>query len=1534
MWNSCRTFVCLRVVAVMTVLLAKFSVDGFNYFQRQASNYHVYTEELIQDSRPVKSHGSWTDYSPWSSCSRACGPGIQQRNRTCHNRITHDILPDEDCVGEPKQIKVCKLQDCPSGVYSDFRQQECDQISTSEKVWKPLYYPDDPALNPCWLSCYSNQATAWKIISHEVPDGTHCVTKAGPGVCIDTECKMYGCDGLVGSSKEKDVCGVCDGDGSSCNVVTSTKIVNHLQVGYNEALEIPSGATNIRVLELYGGKNYLALREEDGTYVINGNYRIENSRIFVVSGSLCSYQRRETLEHDAGVSHREMFTCKGPFNETVTVMVLTRDRSPSYLAFEYTLPLEPVSVSTSTSPTTIQTTATTTTVSPTTATQSTTSPTTASQTTLSPTTTSTTVSPKTASPTTETQTTLSSTIVSPSTVSQTTLSTTTLSSTSSLEVSHTTTTPSLVSSTTVSSKPVPSSKVSPPAPTTVSLKDLTSVSSTNATSPTVSPITSTTVSPTTSAIVSASTTNVAASPAQDILSSKTVEDQDKFVAHDDKIEQEYTLSSTVHQTPPSKKISNETVFLLPLQVQVNGHHGEVIRGGVATPTTGVAVQTEDVDMDRVHTTSQDLLMSTEYSVSHGSNIESKDVRATSYIETNPPSGLLSEKDRDPTLLDESGLVTPKIVSAMSGQVKTSNHKPKEITTMKPFSQVGILESTEQPVSSVKLDSFHLDDDNVFTSYTESLQSDPSLGIPDLETISQGTTTTSPSLKSRFTTAPSREKIPSTTYQTRGLEYPSYSFGAYFELAYSSKTYFEWNEEEFFYDDRQTSEPSTQEFALDVTPQAVLHSNGDASLTSGTLRQETVPRSVLSVTPAIANEPHSSPEMAESHDKEKSDHTDLVLGDLGRTSLAPSVDGTDDGGKGVVRGEVTAKNVPSQLLPGVVPELKFEEPQQKEIVPVTLGLLFAELVDPRLSNITIDNKISSKTGNNSQGRINTNMVEGNQIPDFQAPVSSPRSHSETTPPLKETIEKQSTKVSAASTTTVLPKKEKISTSMARSTSTTPGQTTTLLAEKVETTVTTDGSKTSGNTGKTSTESTTLKATTTLSTTTLATTTKEISTTSVTTQPITTTPPVATTTTPTTTTVATTTTPVPSTTDSNKIAPIPDYVWKVTAYSPCSATCRRGLQTEYAYCVNRRGETVPDNMCDQETKPEVIPRSCEGQPCEPRWEIGAWSSCTVTCGGGLKFRTVSCWRMAARGIDAWVPSANCNGTEPAATFHECGTVECVLRWQVGEWSRCSAECGEGQQTRVVLCSVTDTSKGYCDPDSRPSATRRCEGTRCQSSWGTSPWPECRGGCQLQTRRVNCYSPSGSLQPLESLCYSQPKPLSIRVCGTGTCAARWVAQSWNQDNCRDCRRAYRTRTVSCQSVSGGRTVELSDDYCSHLSVPAKRSACSCSRSPGVSNRRHSPPSQRRSPPRWYTTRWSECSVTCGGGEKHRKVKCYEGRVPSSRCDRSFMPPSTQPCNTEECIVCTDNSQVKCHVIRQAGLCKYKYYSDNCCRTCSHGK
>ena len=55
----------------------------------------------------------------------------------------------------------------------------------------------------------------------QVIDGTNCDVRDGlPHVCVDGECRLIGCDGMLGSKATEDKCRVCGGDGSDCNTVT------------------------------------------------------------------------------------------------------------------------------------------------------------------------------------------------------------------------------------------------------------------------------------------------------------------------------------------------------------------------------------------------------------------------------------------------------------------------------------------------------------------------------------------------------------------------------------------------------------------------------------------------------------------------------------------------------------------------------------------------------------------------------------------------------------------------------------------------------------------------------------------------------------------------------------------------------------------------------------------------------------------------------------------------------------------------------------------------------------------------------------------------------------------------------------------------------------------------------------------------------------------------------------------------------------------------------------------------------------------
>ena len=64
-------------------------------------------------------HGGWTDYGPWSACSKTCtnkGPGDvarKTRDRTCTNPSPSN--GGDDCVGVETDYEVCN-QNVPCGM--------------------------------------------------------------------------------------------------------------------------------------------------------------------------------------------------------------------------------------------------------------------------------------------------------------------------------------------------------------------------------------------------------------------------------------------------------------------------------------------------------------------------------------------------------------------------------------------------------------------------------------------------------------------------------------------------------------------------------------------------------------------------------------------------------------------------------------------------------------------------------------------------------------------------------------------------------------------------------------------------------------------------------------------------------------------------------------------------------------------------------------------------------------------------------------------------------------------------------------------------------------------------------------------------------------------------------------------------------------------------------------------------------------------------------------------------------------------------
>ncbi|XP_068083512.1 protein madd-4 [Anabrus simplex] len=168
--------------------------------------------------------------------------------------------------------------------------------------------------------------------------------------------------------------------------------------------------------------------------------------------------------------------------------------------------------------------------------------------------------------------------------------------------------------------------------------------------------------------------------------------------------------------------------------------------------------------------------------------------------------------------------------------------------------------------------------------------------------------------------------------------------------------------------------------------------------------------------------------------------------------------------------------------------------------------------------------------------------------------------------------------------------------------------------------------------------------------------------------------------------------------------PLYHWEETPLSLCSATCGGGRRMSRAVCKNRlTGAEVEEQLCNASQKPDRKVTECNTQPCPPRWVTDEWGPCSVSCGGGSRFRHVFC-AEDDNGTRNKVQEHLCRGHKPH--YQEpCNLMDCPS-WNTGEWSGCSVSCGEGVQTRSVSCrDARDAPSLLCDATIKPAHLQPC-------------------------------------------------------------------------------------------------------------------------------------------------------------------------------------------------------------------------------------
>ncbi|XP_053325323.1 A disintegrin and metalloproteinase with thrombospondin motifs 9 [Spea bombifrons] len=393
------------------------------------------------------------------------------------------------------------------------------------------------------------------------------------------------------------------------------------------------------------------------------------------------------------------------------------------------------------------------------------------------------------------------------------------------------------------------------------------------------------------------------------------------------------------------------------------------------------------------------------------------------------------------------------------------------------------------------------------------------------------------------------------------------------------------------------------------------------------------------------------------------------------------------------------------------------------------------------------------------------------------------------------------------------------------------------------------------------------------------------------------------------------PKPSATEMCSVRPCGQ--WKALEWSSCSVTCGQGKAMRQVTCVDFHGQAVDRSECDPDDIP-ATDQECSMSPChyinhdfgkavhpfpnlDPRvrsnqspvilnrnngpshsgnqWRSGPWGACSSTCAGGFQRRVVVCQDHNG------YPSSNCEERSKPVELQSCESGPCP-QWVYGQWGECSKKCGTGTRTRLVVCQRPNGERFNdlsCEVLEKPPDREQCNIHSCplDSGWNSGPWSACSVSCGrgVKTRAVYCVTKDGTNIGHE-YCKHLAKPNIQKKCRGGRCP-KWKTGEWGKCSVT-CGRGTQQRDVHCLL---GPQKASADSACNLSKRPASEQYCQTADCPAYT---------------WKAEEWQDCSKTCDGGFRYRKVVCLnqdKKEVQSVNCDENKKPLDVERCNSQSC-------------------------------------